>query len=145
MECSPNDLQPGRHAVTLAAMALVAVSAVVCAGCGGSTPSTPDSGTGSQTGNQLNVFTITSSGVSPKTMTVAPGSQVTFVNNDSGAHLMYSDPHPEHSDCTELNQVGALDPGQTRQSGNLNITRTCGFHDHNQPLNTGLHGNIVIR
>ena len=143
MERDRNHFRTGRQATTLTALALMVFSALVCAGCGGgSTPSTPDPGAGNQ---QSNVFTITSRGVSPKSLTVSPGSQVTFINNDTGPHLMYLDPHPDHMDCPELNQVGALQQGQTRQSGNLNITRTCGFHDHDLPLNTGLQGSIIIR
>jgi hypothetical protein len=70
---------------------------------------------------------------------------VTFVNNDSRAHDMASDPHPDHTDCPELNQVGFLTAGQSRQTGNLNTARSCGFHDHNQPSNGLLTGTIVIR
>lgn len=58
---------------------------------------------------------------------------------------MHSDPHPEHMDCPELKQARFLAPGQARQTGNLNTIRTCGFHDHAQPLNTFLQGSIVIR
>jgi hypothetical protein len=58
---------------------------------------------------------------------------------------MNSDPHPEHTDCVELNQIGFLNPGQSRQSGNLNIARTCGFHDHDNPDNDGLKGTITIQ
>lgn len=91
-------------------------------------------------------ITISASGaVSPKTLTVAVGTRVTFVNNDSRAHDMASDPHPDHTDCPELNQVGFLTSGQSRQTGNLNTARSCGFHDHNQPSNGALTGTIVIR
>ena len=90
-------------------------------------------------------FTITAAGIAPKSLTVSAGSQVTFVNNDLAIHEMFSDPHPEHMDCPELNQVGFLAPGQTRQTGNLNTIRTCGFHDHLQPLNAFLQGSILIR
>jgi hypothetical protein len=58
---------------------------------------------------------------------------------------MFSDPHPEHSDCPEINSVGFLSPGQTKQTGNLNTVRNCGFHDHERPLNTSLQGTILIR
>jgi plastocyanin len=78
-------------------------------------------------------------------MTVAVGSQVTFVNNDVMSHQMYSDPHPEHTDCRELESVGFLASGQSKQTENLNTIRTCGFHDHGQPFNTFLQGSIVIR
>jgi plastocyanin len=90
------------------------------------------------------VVTITASGVSPKNLTVSPGTQVTFVNNHSRNHNMASNPHPEHTDCTELNQVGFLTPGQSRQSGNLNTPKTCGYHDHDDALNSAFQGTITI-
>ena len=58
---------------------------------------------------------------------------------------MTSDPHPEHTDCPELNQVGFLTPGQSKQSGNLNTRRTCAYHDHNQDSNQNLKGSIIIQ
>src|SRR5450759_5362732 len=90
-------------------------------------------------------ITISNNAVSPSAIVVARGTQVTFVNADSRVHEMDSDPHPEHTDCPELNQVGFLNPGQSRQSGNLNIARTCGFHDHRNPDNDGLKGTITIQ
>jgi plastocyanin len=82
--------------------------------------------------------------VCPSSLTVPQGTQVTFFNQDSVSHQMYSDPHPEHTDCPELNQVGNLEPGQSRQSGNLNTVRTCGFHDHIRPDVAALKGSIKI-
>jgi plastocyanin len=90
------------------------------------------------------VITITSSGVSPRSLTVSVGTQVTFVNNDSQSHNMASDPHPEHTDCTELNQVGFLAAGQSRQTGNLNTAKTCGYHDHDNAFNSAFRGTITI-
>ena len=78
-------------------------------------------------------------------MTVAAGTRVTFVNNDSRVHDMNSNPHPEHTDCPAINQVGFLQPGQSQQTGNLNTSRTCGFHDHNRDSDTSLQGTIVIQ
>ena len=120
---------------------VVLATALLTFACGGSDSggSTPTAPPGSPT------FTISSAGVSPKTLTVPVGSQVTFVNNDVTAHEMYSDPHPEHTDCRELDAVGFLAPGQFKQTENLNTIRTCGFHDHGQPLNTFLQGSILIR
>ena len=90
-------------------------------------------------------FTITSTGVSPRTLTVPAGSRVTFVNNDTRVHDMASNPHPEHTDCPPINQVGFLQPGQTGTTGNLTTVRTCGFHDHNRDTDTSLQGTIVIQ
>ena len=72
-------------------------------------------------------------------VTLKAGTVLRFVNNDVRAHNMTSDPHPEHTDCPELNSVGLLQPGQSRESGNLNIVRTCGFQDHDDPPPAGGH------
>ncbi len=90
-------------------------------------------------------ITITSAGVSPQSVTIAVGGRVTFVNTDSRPHDMSSDPHPEHTDCTATNQAGFLTAGQTRQTGNYTVSRTCGFHDHDQPTNRNLQGTIIVR
>jgi len=119
---------------------LAAVLLASCAACGGDSPvSNPN--------NPSNPFmiTISTSGiVSPKQLMVPPGTRVLFVNNDSRPHDMASDPHPDHLDCPELNR-GVLNPGQSRESENLVIVRTCGFHDHNDPDRIDLRGSIVIR
>ena len=111
---------------------------IVC-GCGGS-----DSGS-SPSPTPATTITITNVGVSPKTVTVPRGSQVQFMNSSSAAHDMASNPHPEHTDCTEINSVGFLNPGQSRQTNNLNTARTCGFHDHSNPNSTNLQGSIVVQ
>jgi len=117
--------------------AITAAGAV--AGCGGKSSTTSPSYSAEAT------ITITSSGASPNTVTVKPGSQVTFLNMDSMPHQMYSDPHPEHTDCPEFDSVGLLAPGQRRQTGNLNTPRTCRFHDHIYFENLALRGAIVIQ
>jgi plastocyanin len=97
------------------------------AGCGGGSPSSPSTGT---TGTTV---TISSSGVSPTQVNISQGTRVLFVNNDTKPHNMASDPHPEHTDCPPINDVGLLQPGQSRETGNMNTIRTCGFHDHDDP------------
>ena len=92
-----------------------------------------------------NTITITSSGVNPKNVQIAAGSRVLFVNNDSRSHTMASNPHPDHTDCPEINQVGFLEAGQTRETGNLVVVRTCGFHDHDNPDTAALQGSITIK
>ena len=93
-----------------------------------------------------NTITISAGGVvSPRELTVAPGSRVLFLNSHSRRHDVTSDPHPDHLDCPELNQVGVLNAGQSRETGNLVAARTCGFHDHDDPDNVNLRGTIIIR
>jgi plastocyanin len=115
-------------------------SAVACGGS--STSSSPTAP--STTPVATNTITITASGVTPKDIVVSAGSQVTFINSDQQNHEMDSDPHPEHTDCPEINQVGFLSPGQSRQSGNLITTRVCGYHDHQNFENKAWQGTITI-
>jgi hypothetical protein len=71
---------------------------------------------------------------------------VTFINNDSQTHEMTSNPHPEHTECPEINSAGFLSAGQQRQTGNMVTNRTvCGYHDHGLPNVAGLQGSISIQ
>jgi plastocyanin len=115
---------------------------ILAAGCGSGSPVSP---TPPPVSTQPTI-TITSAGiVTPAELVVSPGARVLFVNNDSRRHDIASDPHPEHVDCPEINQVGVLIPGASRETGNLVTVRTCGFHDHENPTNNNLRGRIVIR
>ena len=131
----------------LGVAAIVAVSAAACGGGGGSsTPTTPTPTPTTGTPSDTATITIGANGaVSPASVTITRGGRVTIVNNDSRAHDMSSDPHPEHTQCVEINQIGFLTAGQQRTSGNFNTARTCGFHDHNLPNDAGLKGTIVIQ
>jgi hypothetical protein len=112
------------------------VALLAACGKSGTTPSPPVS---------TNIIKVTPAGVVPKDISVARGSQVTFVNEDTRRHDMQSDPHPEHDACPELRQVGLLLPGETRVSGNLNTAMTCSFHDNENEGIASLRGTIVIQ
>jgi plastocyanin len=139
----------------MAAVAVVAVlgAAAACGGGGGGSPTAPSDGGGTGGGGTggggstaTNTITIGSDGrVSPANITIAVGTRVTFVNNHNRNHDMASDPHPSHEDCPPMDQVGFLTPGQSKTSGNFNIVRRCGFHDHNEPSTTALQGTITIQ
>ena len=117
---------------------------VMFAACGGSrSPSSP-SPTPSPNPSGATV-TIMASGVSPKTVQVAVGGHVTFANNDTRNHTIDSNPHPAHTDCPAINQVSLLQPGQSRDTGNLTVARSCGYHDHSAPSDTTMQGTIVIQ
>jgi plastocyanin len=116
---------------------------VVAAACGGGSNGSPGP---SPMPNNPNRITITSAGtVTPTELIVPPGTRVLFVNNDSRRHEITSDPHPDHTDCPEINQVGLLPPNQSRETGNLVTVRTCGFHDHENPDDMRVQGRIVVR
>jgi hypothetical protein len=114
--------------------------AAVTTACGGGNAADPTPPPDAAT-----TITITSSGATPRTLVVPRGSQVTFVNNDAVVHQMYSNPHPEHTDCPEFDSVGQLTPGATRRTSNLTTARVCGFHDHLNPNSAGLNGSVTIQ
>jgi plastocyanin len=131
--------------ISIGAAAVFAASACGSSSSGSSSgptsPSTTPAGAVATT-----TIRIAGNVATPKDIIVSRGSQVTFINNDTGNHNMTSDPHPEHTDCPEINSVGFLTPGQSRQTGNMVTNRTvCGFHDHDLPNVAGLQGTISIQ
>lgn len=119
--------------------------AVTClgAGCAGDTPLLS---VGNLIGGdgQSPTISITSGGVSPKVLVVRQGQRVLFVNRDSVAHEMASDLHPTHERWPAMNQVGYLEPGQSRETGNLNTEGVISYHDHLDAQNEALLGSIQI-
>ena len=120
-------------------------------GCSSPIPSTPSvraSNTSDHPAPPLNqvlaaTVTIRSSGVTPAEVELSIGGRVTFVNEDSRPHEMLSDPDLTHSDCPEINGAGYLSPGQSRQSRPFETAKTCGFHDHFQPLE--FRGRVTVK
>ncbi len=101
-----------------------------------STPSTPTTAT----------ITITDAGVglSPTPFRISVGQQVRIVNNGSSNHQLQSNPHPAHTDCLPMNQLGLLTQGQSGLTGVFTVSRTCGFHDHLNPVNGNFQGNVLV-
>ncbi len=122
------------------------VAAVVAISCGGSSSSasTGPSGACTPSSNPATLV-IQNNTICPSALTVTRGTQITIINSDSREHEMTSDPHPEHTDCPEINQIGLLTAGQSRQSGNLNIARKCGLHDHRAAETASLKATITIQ
>jgi hypothetical protein len=112
--------------------------------CGGT--DTPDSPAGPSGGGGVSqaTITITPTGVTSNAVSITSGNRVTFVNNDTRPRNMSSDPHPLHTDCPGLT-VGVLQPGQSRESSNLTVRRTCGFHDHDDDTNQAVRGTVTVQ
>ena len=123
---------------------LTLVLAIAAAGCGDSSDASATSPSSTSPVETTTVNISSSGAVSPSSIRVVAGSRVTMVNNDSRVHDMNSDPHPAHTDCPALNW-GSLQPGQSVQSEVLTTARTCGYHDHNDPTNSGLQGTVQVQ
>ena len=120
-------------------------------GCGGSSPASEAPMSTAPTPTPvapvvpvIPTVTILSSGVSPREITVAVGDRVTFVNNDVQPHDTAGGPDPATRDGPEIDAVGFLLPGQSRQTAPMPVARTCEYHDHmnHAPI---FNGRIVVR
>lgn len=87
--------------------------------------------------------TLRASGLDPSVVHVYLDRRATFVNEDTKTHLIFSDPHPGHSECGGALNLGPLLPGERREVTNLPFG-VCGFHDDTDPANPGLRGTLVI-
>jgi plastocyanin len=125
--------------------AFVLAAILTAAACGSKSTSPTSTPPTLVTAVNTTTITITSAGVSPNNIEVAVGARVLFINSDSRAHNMTSDPHPEHTDCPAINSVGFLQAGQQLTTGNLTIARVCKYHDHDDPANNKLQGQITIK
>ena len=77
------------------------------------------------------VVMYTSSGFSPAMTTIKSGDSVTFENKTGEGIQIDSNPHPVHTDDTDLN-VGPIAPGQSK-TVTLTKKGTFGFHNHLDP------------
>jgi plastocyanin len=137
---------PIRAGLWVLALVLAAAGAFTAGACGSgslNTPSTPAPTATPPPGGAVTV-TIVGGVVSPKQVEINVGQRVAFVNNDTVAHEIASNPHPIHTDCPPINEVGGLAPATARLTGVFTIARTCGYHDHGLPDNASLQGTIII-
>lgn len=78
-----------------------------------------------------NTITFDGTQFSPATMTVKSGTVITVKNTSSDSLQLDSDPHPAHTDDTDLN-VGTVAPGASKT---FTVTKTgsYGYHNHLDP------------
>lgn len=124
-----------------AAIGALCWGVTACGGNGGGNPTGPSGGGSPTVGATI---TITSAGISLQQVRVQAGEAVRFVNNDTVAHVPSSNPHPAHSDCAAMAEVGTLQPGQSATTAAFATARSCGFHDHNNPADARFAGQILV-
>jgi plastocyanin len=120
----------------------VAALLFAAAGCDYSSPSAPER---SVPGPEGAAIAITSSGLTPASVSISSGQSVTFTNNDSVAHEIVSTPVPTYSDCPPINLVGRLEPGESAQTGALSNAGACGFLDLLRNSDARFQGTIAIQ
>jgi plastocyanin len=132
------------HFSSRAAAALVVLVLAACGGSGGGygTPNAP--APGPTAAPSTFTVTLTAAGASPQELRVPIGARVTFVNQDSRTHQMMSAPHPTHTDCPAINDVGTIDRGETKVTGAFMLQKDCGFHDNLRDGDTTLRGLILV-
>ena len=86
-----------------------------------------------------NIVTISSSGFSPKDITIKAGEAVTWTNSDTADHNVNSAPHPTHTIYSPLN-LDTIKPGEEK-SLTFPRTGTYKYHDH---LNPSLFGSVTV-
>ena len=89
------------------------------------------------------IVRITANGNDPQVAHVFDDKKVTFINTDTREHSIFSDLHPTHNDCGGVLNVGALQPGETREVTNLQIG-ACYFHDDTAPTTFAFRGLVII-
>lgn len=87
--------------------------------------------------------TITASGVSPNVVHVWRGRAVIFRNEDTRPHSFYADPHPAHTECSGMLNLGTLKAGERREVQNLPIN-ACFFHSEEDPTRQSFQGVVVV-
>ena len=89
--------------------------------------------------------TLSASGFSPLEITVPVGGRVTFVNADRIGHDINSGLDHTTRECAEVDIVGFLVAGQSRDTFSFTEAKTCRFHDHDNVGNPAFQGRIVAQ
>ena len=76
----------------------------------------------------------------PDKITIKIGTTITWVNYDSAAHWIISDPHPTHNILPELNSKKEL---QQKEVYQFKFDRAGTFYYHDE-LNTSLGGTVIV-
>lgn len=126
--------------IIIAAVAIVIIGAVAYVAFYSKPTAAPASSTTNKNVPVAATITYSDSGFSPASTTVKSGQIVAITNNASTGLQFESNPHPAHTDDTDLN-VGSVSSGETKT---FTVTNkgTFGFHDHFNPSKTA---NITIQ
>lgn len=94
---------------------------------------------GSEDSDVAMVITYDGTSFSESANSIKAGQSVKVVNNSSVSLDFDSDPHPVHTDNTELN-AGDIEPGESK-TFIIDKKGTWGYHNH---LNASQNGEIIV-
>ena len=93
----------------------------------------------------LATVTISERGFDPAEVQVIVGARVVFVNAGSRMPEIYSGLDHVNFECLEVDVVGLVTPGASRQTRVFESSRACAFHDATNLGNPAFQGRIVVR
>jgi len=114
----------------------LALASLLAGGCYKSP--TTSTGTPGESGATI---TISSTGVSPSSVSITVGQSVTFVNSDGASH--YPLASTAAIACASAS-TGTITAGQSKVSAAFGTAATCAFYDYLNPSDTRFQGTITI-
>lgn len=88
------------------------------------------------------VVKITASGFDPQFVHLFVGRVVVFQNDDREPHAIFTDPHPGHSLCAGVFNLGSLAAGARREVEA--VPGLCPFHDDDRPGHPAFQGYVLL-
>jgi hypothetical protein len=89
--------------------------------------------------------TVSAGGFSPRDVVVPVGARVTFMNADRFGREIQSGLDHNAGGCPEIDVLGFIVPGQSRETAVFEQAKTCRFHDHDSVGIEAFQGSIVVR
>ncbi len=135
--------------IALAVVAAIALAAVLMNNSKGTESNKPNDSSSSSSSDSSSsstnnsdvaiVITYDGTGFTASKTTMKAGDKVEVTNKSTVTLDFDSDPHPVHTDNTELN-VGDIEPGESK-TFIVDKTGTWGYHNHK---NASQHGEISV-
>jgi plastocyanin len=120
----------------------MALAAVTASSCGSGSPGGPTSPTAEGPHAIPRFIMIQDGHALPDEMTIAVGERVSFMNHDRTTYTIAGGRDP--SGCPEINIVGVLTSGDSRDTEPFTTAKTCDFHV-SRDQSALLTGRIIIR
>jgi hypothetical protein len=134
----------GDRSIGFHGIAGIAIAAVVANSCGTAAPTSPTTPATAGPHTFPRFIMIMEGRAVPEELTIAVGERVSFMNHDRTTYTIAGGREPSRPDCPEINVVGLLASGDTRNTEPFTTARTCEFHV-SRDQSALLTGRIIIR